>query len=80
MSKISDDTLWTNICEELNQVTEIQGRSLGKKKLANCKDRINYFDLIFCLGSITHESQPSSAAEDALARYQERISIKMAST
>ena len=36
-----------------------------------------YFDLIFCLGSITHESQPSSAAEDALARYQERISIKI---
>jgi len=60
VSKISDDTLWTNICEELNQVTEIQGRSLGKKKLANC--------------SITHESQPSSAAEDALARYQQKIS------
>ena len=27
--------------------------------------------LTFSLGSITHESQPSSAAEDALARYQE---------
>lgn len=73
MSKISDDTLWTNICEELNQVTEIQGRSLGKKKLANCKDPKNILFSLFSLGSITHESQPSSAAEDALARYQERI-------
>lgn len=47
VSKISDDTLWTNICEELNQVTEIQGRSLGKKKLANCKNPQNYVLLIF---------------------------------
>ena len=76
MSKISDDTLWTNICEELNQVTEIQGRSLGKKKLANCKipTKMNV-RLTFSSGSITHESQPSSAAEDALARYQEWMSL-----
>ena len=47
VSKISDDTLWTNICEELNQVTEIQGRSLGKKKLANCKNPQNNVLLIF---------------------------------
>ena len=35
------------------------------------------FFSFFRLGSITHESQPSSAAEDALARYQERITTEI---
>merc|ERR1712048_1036738 len=46
---------WESMKNELKSVNEVQSRSLGKKKLNNL---------------ISNENQPTSASEDALARYQ----------
>merc|ERR1711892_826191 len=49
---------WRDMREEIKKVNEIQSRSLGKKKLNNL---------------IQPDNQPTSAAEDSLARYQDDL-------
>jgi len=55
----TEETKWSSMKQEIRQVNEIQSRSLGKKKLNNL---------------IQNDNQPTSAAEDSLARYQQKIS------